>query len=224
MFDQLKTWKKSQQIELKSSAGHFVHVENPKIYPLKFLNRHYPLRSMEQAGKKVFQDRLPRFEKERGERGWHGHYDKFKKAQDFIFDQAQLLCWRPDTFQELYIPLFLECGLRWDMNGKPVKIEPPDIEDQKVILYGAGNIGKRLYLELMKKNQVVVWVDKQYEQLPAMFCEKVVSPQEILRVDYDYIVLAVKRVELLQEIKEDLLRIYDVPEEKILCMKTAGKI
>lgn len=224
MFDRVNTWKKSEYVDLKSSGGHFVHVTNPKIYPLEFLIRHYPLRSMEQAEKKVFQDRLPRFKKERGERGWHGHYDRFKKAEDFVFDSSQLLCWQPDTFRKLYIPLFLECGLRWDINGKPVKIKLPDIENRKVILYGAGNIGKGFYLELMKKNQVVVWVDKQYEQLPAMFCEKVASPQEILRADYDYIVLAVKKAALVQEIKEELTGIYAVPEEKILYMKEEGEI
>lgn len=222
LFNHLKTWKKSQQIDLKSSGGHFAHIADPRIYPLKFLNRHFPLRSMKQAEKKVFQDRLPRFAKERGERGWHAHYDRFKKAEDFIFDSSKLLCWQPDTFHELYIPLFLECGLRWDINDKPVNIELQDIENRKVILYGAGNMGKSLYLELMKKNRVVAWVDKQYGQLPAMFCEKVVSPQEMLKTDYDYVVLAVKKTELVQEIKKELTGIYAVPEEKILCMKDVG--
>jgi len=220
MFDQLKTWKKSQQVNLKSSAGHFVHIANPKIFPLKFLNRHYPLRSIEQAEKKVFQDRLPRFRKEHGERGWHGHYDEFKKAEDFIFDRSKLLSWQADTFHEIYIPLFLECGLRWDINKGLTQIELQDVENRKVVLYGAGNIGRRVYLKLVRRNQIVAWVDKQYEQLPAMFCEKVTSPQEILKVDYDYIVLAVKKAELVQEIKKNLVDTYGVSEEKILQIKT----
>lgn len=83
-FDQVKTWKKTRQIDLKSSGGHFAHVENPRIFPLKILNRHYPLRSVEQARKKVFTDRLPRFEKEKSERGWHGHYNRFQKDDDFF--------------------------------------------------------------------------------------------------------------------------------------------
>lgn len=224
MFDQLKTWKRSQQIDLKSSAGHFAHVADPKIYPLKFLNRHYPLRSQEQAEKKVFQDRLPRFRKERGERGWHGHYDGFRKAEDFIFDRSELLSWQANTFRELYIPFFLECGLRWDVNGKPAPIELPDIENRKVILYGAGDIGKRIYFKLIERNQIVAWVDKQYGQMPAMFCEKVVSPREILNTVYDYIVVAVKKAELVQEIKAELIGTYGVSEEKILCMKEVEEI
>lgn len=223
MFDQVKTWKKSQKIDLKSSAGHFVHTVNPKIYPLKFLNRHYPLRSMEQAKKKVFQDRLPRFRKERGVRGWHGHYDVFKKAEDFIFDRSALLGWRINTLQELYIPFFLECGLRWDVIENLTPIELPDIENCNVILYGAGNIGRRAYLELIKRNRIVRWVDKRYDQLPAMFCEKAVSPQEILKTEYDYIVLAVKKAEMMQEIMEELVRIYDVPQERMLCVTCIKK-
>ncbi|MBD5550026.1 MAG: glycosyltransferase [Lachnospiraceae bacterium] len=215
LFDQLKTWKKSQKVDLKSAAGHFVHITNPKAYPLKFLNRHYPLRSMEQAEKKVFQDRLPRFQKEHAERGWHGHYDSFKKAEDFIFERSQLLKWGKETFRELYIPLFLECGLRWDNNVSSAKIDLPNIENGKVIIYGAGNIGKIAYLELAEKNEIAAWVDKLYRQLPAMFCEKVTSPEEIQKLDYDYIILAVKKETLRQEITEELKN-YCIAEEKLL--------
>ena len=66
--------------------------------------------------------------------------------------------------------------------------------------------------------------DKKYEQLPAMYCEKVASPQEISKADYEYIILAVKKTELVQEIKAELTGIYAVPEEKILCIKDAGEV
>lgn len=221
MFDQVKTWKKSSQINLKSSAGHFARIVHPKIFPLKFLNRHYPLRSREQAEKKVFRDRLPRFQKERAKRGWHAHYDDFTKAEDFIFDRSGLLDWRAGTFRELYIPLFLECGLRWDANRNLTKIELQDMENRNVVLYGGGNIGRRTYLLLSRKNKIVAWADKQYEQLPAMFCEKLVSPWEALHTDYDCVVVAVKKMDVMQEIKAELTDDYGVPEEKILCVRSA---
>ncbi len=53
-----------------------------------------------------------------------------------------------------------------------------------------------------------------------MFCEKMSSPQEILSTVYDYIVVAVKKAELIQEIKDELIGTYDVSEEKILYVKT----
>lgn len=219
MLNHLKTWKKAQKVDLKTTAGHCVHIENPKVYPLKFLNRHYPLRSLEQAEKKVFRDRLPRFQKEHKKRGWHGHYNEFEKAEDFIFDSSELLYWREDSFRKLYIPLFLECGLRWDVNKNLTKIESPNIEDQRIILYGAGHIGRRICLELAKKNQIVGWIDKQFEILPAVYCKKAASPQELLKVEYDYVFLAVKNAELIQEIREEITSTYGVPEEKILHIK-----
>lgn len=224
MFDQVKTWKKSGWADLKSSAGHFVHIPDPKIYPLKFLNRHYPLRSMEQAEKKVFRDRLPRFRKERGERGWHAHYDEFKEKDEFVFDRLGLLYWQKDTFYGLYIPLFLECGIRWDVNPNLTKIKIPDLENKKVVLYGAGNIGRRVYMELIRKNQIVAWVDKQSPRLPSVFCERQVLPHKIKEVAYDFVLIAVKKGKVIQSITEELIHLYGVPEEKILGVETAEGI
>ena len=51
-FKQVKTWKRTETIELKRSGGHIANVENPSIFPLKMLNRHYPLRSLEQSRKR----------------------------------------------------------------------------------------------------------------------------------------------------------------------------
>ena len=64
----IKMWKKDTSIELKESGGHVASVKNPRCYPLLFLNRHYPFRSVEQAKKKVFKDRKPRFQKEKKKR------------------------------------------------------------------------------------------------------------------------------------------------------------
>ena len=53
-FKQRKSWKKCDTVELKSSGGHMVKVPYHKTFPLKILNRHYPLRSEEQAVKRFF--------------------------------------------------------------------------------------------------------------------------------------------------------------------------
>lgn len=214
--DQLKTWKKSEQIDLKSSGGHFARVENPRIYPLKFLNRHYPLRSIQQAEKKVFQDRKPRFQKEQAERGWHGHYENFVREEDFIFKESELLLWEDDTFRKLYIPLFLECGIRWNAKRNPWKIELPKVENQRIIIYGAGSIGREVYPELAGRNQIIAWTDKDYQRLPTIYCEKIESPQIIKDTSFDYIVVTVIRKALVQEIREELECVYGVPSEKIL--------
>ena len=79
---QIKAWKnQGQVVDLASSGGHIAKFPQLKVYPLKFLTRHYPMRSVEQASKKVFQDRLPRVERERREKNWHGHYDIFQNMR-----------------------------------------------------------------------------------------------------------------------------------------------
>lgn len=79
-FKQLKCWKNTQTVDLASSGGHEVGFVEKKVFPLKFLLKHYPLRSAAQAERKIFKDRLPRFGKERNERGWHTHYDSLSNA------------------------------------------------------------------------------------------------------------------------------------------------
>jgi hypothetical protein len=47
---------------------------------------HFPLRNIEQATKKIFNDRLPRFTEEERKRGWHVHYDEYVKEAGNRFE------------------------------------------------------------------------------------------------------------------------------------------
>jgi hypothetical protein len=91
-FAQVKGWKNSPSIDydLSSTGGHAIGFNNIKIFPYKFLLKHYPLRSLEQMKRKIFKDRLPRFEDEKKERGWHTHYDKYIKKEN------ELKLWKAD--------------------------------------------------------------------------------------------------------------------------------
>jgi hypothetical protein len=72
---QIKGWKNAgQRVELKRTAGHIAEFDGRNTFPLKFTNLHYPLRSREQARKKILTDRNLRFSQERQTRGWHVHY------------------------------------------------------------------------------------------------------------------------------------------------------
>lgn len=103
-FLQRKIWKASSDVDLVSSGGHVAEIPNQKVFPFKFLLRHYPLRNLRQMHKKIFQDRLPRVKKEKREFGWHVQYDKFIKKE------KKLSLWSPknlyefdDNFYEDYI-------------------------------------------------------------------------------------------------------------------------
>lgn len=168
-FEQTKTWKKSQHIDLKSSGGHIAKVNNPKVFPLKFLNRHYPLRSYEHAIKKIFTERKPRFEVESKKRGWHGHYNKVTSRQDIIVKQGNLFLWNKDTFMKLYIPLFTGCGIRIDDRQYVIDTDLLLLEkEEPIILYGAGKMGQVLYEHLSGKYMIESWVDRAFEYIQPM--------------------------------------------------------
>lgn len=111
-FSQIKTWKKCNDIDLANSAGHLAIFKDQKVYPLKILNKHYPLRSFEQAKRKIFKDRLPRFEKEKNEKGWHRQYDKIVKDEDLIYDEANLNKFDENTMEKLGLELIAGIGIR----------------------------------------------------------------------------------------------------------------
>jgi hypothetical protein len=92
IFDklQIKGWKKQPSIDLRSSGGHEVQFAERRIFPIRFLDRHYPLRSQAQAERKVFHERKPRFVEGERRRGWHVQYDVFQPGHQFIQDPSAL--------------------------------------------------------------------------------------------------------------------------------------
>lgn len=110
-FMQIKTWKKCEDIDLASTGGHLAKFKNQKVYPLKIINRHYSLRSLEQAKRKVFRDRLPRFEKEKKEKGWHTHYDKIIDDNSFIYEIENLNLYTDDIVERITLEMISGIGI-----------------------------------------------------------------------------------------------------------------
>jgi hypothetical protein len=92
-FLQKKAWKKQPaRVALADSGGHDVNFPGRRVYPLRFLLRHYPIRSQEHGQRKVIAERLARFNPdERESRGWHSHYDALRGADNFLRNPAELL-------------------------------------------------------------------------------------------------------------------------------------
>jgi SAM-dependent methyltransferase len=97
---QIKAWKnQGQVIDLGSSGGHIAAFAGSRVFPLKFLTKHYPLRSTKQASTKIFRDRLPRFARENRELGWHTHYDTFRQVCNIRpWRRHELLFFDPTEF------------------------------------------------------------------------------------------------------------------------------
>lgn len=79
-------------------------------------------------------------------------------------------------------------------------------QGSKVVLYGAGVVGKEIYV-IQKRREVyniVLWVDKKYEEFVKEGLE-VENPAHISDVEFDYIVVAVEREETFQSIYQEII-------------------
>ena len=94
---------------------------------------------------------------------------------------------------------------------------------KKVVLYGAGKIGRSIYSELSRMSDidVVLWTDKNYEKYNYQCC-KVHSPELIHTKEYDVIVIAVKYLGSADKIKKELINDYNIPLHKIMWSNPIG--
>jgi hypothetical protein len=76
---QIKCWKKgAERVDLATSGGHEAAFPNRRVYPLRFVLRHYPIRGSVHGHRKVFEERVPRFDAAERNLGWHVQYDEFR--------------------------------------------------------------------------------------------------------------------------------------------------
>jgi glycosyltransferase involved in cell wall biosynthesis len=81
---QVKAWKKTPSIDLVTHGGHLALIDNPKLYPLRFILKHYPARSIAQAVKKINLERKDRFSDEDKRKGWHVQYDHLPRVDELL--------------------------------------------------------------------------------------------------------------------------------------------
>jgi glycosyl transferase family 2 len=88
---QVRCWKKTEgPVDLVSSGGHEAVFEGRRVFPLRFLLRHYPVRGQAHGERKVFHERRERFAEAERQRGWHRQYDEVAPGARFIRDPATL--------------------------------------------------------------------------------------------------------------------------------------
>jgi hypothetical protein len=89
---QIRCWKKAGDVDLASSGGHEAQFKGRKVFPLRFVMRHYPIRGQAHGERKIFDERRGRFRAEERARGWHVQYD------DVV--EGAALVRPPETLQE----------------------------------------------------------------------------------------------------------------------------
>ena len=95
---------------------------------------------------------------------------------------------------------------------------------KKIIIYGAGNVGKDYYRQFSAYNviEVVLWVDKNYQLYNLDYCD-IAPVDSILSNYFHYIVIAVLNLKVANEIKDELTLkgidedrlIWDLPQKYI---------
>lgn len=91
------------------------------------------------------------------------------------------------------------------------QIDTDGLKGKRIVLYGAGKVGKDYFRQLTKMGyEVVLWVDSNNTQN-----EGVRKPEEIYRTEYDIILIAVSRPEYVEGIKQTLKKM-KIEEEKLI--------
>src|SRR6266480_1713543 len=109
-FFQVKAWKNlGRPVDLAETAGHVAKFEGRKIYPYKFLLKHYPIRSESHGARKILCDRLPRYDPEERAKGWHTHYDDLAKSATFLRKVEDLQPYDAEGFARDYLVERLSC-------------------------------------------------------------------------------------------------------------------
>lgn len=113
--DQLKiqSWRQRHRtIDLASSGGHEVVFDGRRVFPYKFLLKHYPIRSQTHGERKIFVERQARWNATERSRGWHLHYDSIASTHSFLRDPAELIEFVPGvTERERLVPFLTGIGV-----------------------------------------------------------------------------------------------------------------
>jgi predicted nucleic acid-binding Zn-ribbon protein len=89
---QIKAWKKTMgPIDLVTSGGHEGIFAGRRVFPVRFILRHYPIRSQAHGTRKVLEERKARFAEEEHRQGWHVQYDSMDENYNFIRDPRELV-------------------------------------------------------------------------------------------------------------------------------------
>ncbi len=91
-----------------------------------------------------------------------------------------------------------------------------DLRGKKIVLYGAGAVGKDFYVQIKSaaQSEPILWVDKKWMEYEKSRYH-IDSPEKIKDVEFDYLLIAVKSQKVAEEIKDELIN-ETIPKEKIL--------
>lgn len=145
---------------------------------------------------------------------WFRQLKKFLRDRDMFFGEVERM------FVCTVIRLIIMASYETILKSHQEYLYPFPIVKRncKIIVYGAGKMGHSLMRHLVRSKgyQVTLWTDQNVKR--SVLSEyKVSLIEEIEKVKYDYIVIAVIDAGMAREIKHSLM-LRGVPEEKIATM------
>lgn len=93
-----------------------------------------------------------------------------------------------------------------------------ELNEKRVIIYGAGEYGRLVY-RYLKHNvncEIIAWADSFPESKEMKCLHQIISPYEIKRYTYDYILIAVWDCEMAKDIRRSLVSKYGVNDDIII--------
>jgi SAM-dependent methyltransferase len=103
-FVELKAWERpGKAVSLLDSGGHEVSFTGRRVFPYKFLLKHYPIRSQAHGERKVFQQRQVRNPPDERARRWNTHYDHLRPGHCFLKDATELSSFDETAFNRAFL-------------------------------------------------------------------------------------------------------------------------
>ena len=90
---QVKAWRNVGAVDLATSGGHQVQFPGRHVYPVKWLSKHYPIRSQQHGERKVFRERAWKDPAE-GRTEWHVQYKGIEPGYRFLKDPKSVMEWK----------------------------------------------------------------------------------------------------------------------------------
>lgn len=92
-LEHVRAWRVGGLVDLAATGGHEARFMNRRIAAEVFQLKHYPLRSIDQARRKILIDRIPRYAPSERAKRWHVQYDDLSVTHQWIRPMTGLKRW-----------------------------------------------------------------------------------------------------------------------------------
>lgn len=163
-----------------------------------------------------------------------------RQLQDFVLENNAVLFQRLSQANEIIQWDWLEercriknrilkpfAAMQQTLDKQTINIESDNAEkwllpygylenNSQVALYGAGDVGKSYFRQLQRSDCffLCAWADKNYQKILTTEY-KVISPEQLLNIDFDTLIIGVAEIEMAMDIMDDLTEL-GIPAQKLV--------